>query len=80
MTNAQSPNEIIAAALRLPPKKRASVAEKILESMDDPETLSAAAKIADERWRAYERGEMEAKPAEQVIARLLGRKARKKAK
>lgn len=71
---------IVEAALKLSPKKRATVASKILQSLENSETVLQAAKIADERWQAYLRGEIGSKPAEEVVARLLAKKTRKKAR
>jgi putative addiction module component (TIGR02574 family) len=66
---------VIAAALKLPRKSRASLAEKLLASLDDDQQILAAAQEAARRMRAYKRGEMGARPLEEVLRDI--RKKRK---
>ncbi len=70
-----SPNarEVLAEALKLSPLERAELIEQILASFSFPER-----KAIDDRWAseaedridAYERGEIKAKPASEVFARI----------
>jgi putative addiction module component (TIGR02574 family) len=65
---------IIDAALRLPPEVRAALAGDLLASLDDGE--SEAGRDAEwsaelqMRLQAYERGDVETMPAEDVLAQL----------
>ncbi|MDJ0838518.1 MAG: addiction module protein [Acidobacteriota bacterium] len=65
-------NEVLNAALALPPDVRVEVAEKLLDSLGplDPEIEAAWAAEARDRFEAYERGEIKAVPGQQVFERL----------
>ena len=63
--------------LNLPRKRRIALFEKIAQSLVDDEVLQAWAKIAEERWQAYKRGEIRARPAREVVERLLKKKRKK---
>ena len=69
MTN--SANMILDQALELSAPERANVAEKLLFSLDRPDSKIDAlwAKEADSRIEAYKKGEIEAIPAEKVFAK-----------
>jgi putative addiction module component (TIGR02574 family) len=56
-------------ALALPPIERAALAEELLSSLDRPDASIDAlwAQEAEERLAAFEAGEMEAIPAEDVL-------------
>jgi putative addiction module component (TIGR02574 family) len=64
--------EILQQLLSLPVETRAALAEKLLESLDPPDERNNRlwAEEAERRVEAYERGEMEAIPGEEVFARL----------
>jgi putative addiction module component (TIGR02574 family) len=62
------------AALKLPRKSRANLAEKLLASLDDEQEILAAAQEADRRFQAYKRGEIQARPVEEAIRDLRKRK------
>ena len=64
-------NMILTKALELSSTERASVAEKLLFSLDRPDSKIDAlwAKEADSRVEAYKRGEIETIPAEDVFAK-----------
>ena len=65
--------ELRAAVLALPEGERAQLAAKILESLDvDPEIEAAWVAEVQDRLAAYRRGEIEAAPVEEVMAK--GRK------
>ncbi len=70
---------VMAEALELPPAERATLVEALLSSFDFPkrqEVDALWAKEAEDRIDAYERGELQASPAEAVFDRLqrdLGR-------
>jgi putative addiction module component (TIGR02574 family) len=68
--------KLIQQALGLPPDERAEVAERLLFSLEQP--LSAIdhlwAQEAEDRIDAYERGEIEAIPAEDVFNTIKNRK------
>lgn len=62
--------ELEAAALQLAPAERAQLAERLLSSLDgDDEILMEWVAEAELRADAYERGEMEALPFEEVLAK-----------
>ncbi len=64
-------------ALSLPPKSRAKLAEKLLESLDDPrqkEIDRLWAEEAEDRIDAYERGDLKAIPGKEVFRRLKRQK------
>lgn len=65
--------EVLNDALSLPPRSRAKLAEKLLESLDDPrqnEMDRLWAEEAEDRIDAYERGELKAVPGKEVFRRL----------
>ncbi len=64
-------NIILDQALKLSATERAIVAEKLLFSLDSPDSKIDAlwAKEADSRVEAYKKGEIEAIPAEEVFAK-----------
>jgi putative addiction module component (TIGR02574 family) len=68
--------KLIQQALGLPADERAEVAERLLSSLEEP--LSAIdqlwAQEAEDRIDAYERGEIEAIPAEDVFNVIRNRK------
>ena len=68
--------KLIQQALGLPADERAEVAERLLDSLEPP--LSAIdqlwAQEAEDRIDAYERGEIEAIPAEDVFNAIKNRK------
>lgn len=71
--------KVISAALSLPPRSRAKLAEQLLESLDDPKQKEIDRLWADEvedRIDAYERGELKTIPGEEVFRRLKPRKKR----
>ena len=60
-----------AQALKLPPDARLEVVERILDSLDEPDTSLDAlwAKEAEDRLAAYRRGEVRAVALPEVIAK-----------
>ena len=68
--------QIAAAALRLPPKERALLAESLWESLGDPNRVASpvddteTAKLAAERDRQLESGEVQPISHEEMMARL----------
>jgi putative addiction module component (TIGR02574 family) len=60
---------LLDAALALPPEKRAVLLERLQESMQtiDPEWEAAWAREPEARLDAFERGEVQAIPAEEVV-------------
>lgn len=70
---------VVNDALSLPPKSRAKLAERLLESLDDPrqkEIDRLWAEEAEDRIDAYERGDLKAIPGKEVFRRLKPRKKR----
>lgn len=66
---------ILTEAMALPPMDRAELVEQLLASFDFParaEIDAAWSTEAEDRLRAYERGDMEALPAEVVFRRIQG--------
>jgi putative addiction module component (TIGR02574 family) len=59
-------------ALALPPIERAALAEELLSSLDrpDPHMDALWAQEAEERIAAFEAGEMEAIPADDVLKEI----------
>lgn len=69
--------KVVSDALGLPPKTRAKLAEKLLESLDDPrqrEIDRLWAEEVEERIDAFEKGELKAIPGKEVFRRLRPRK------
>ena len=68
--------KIIQQALGLPAEERAEVAERLLSSLETtiPANDRLWAQVAEARIDAYERGEMEAIPAEDVFNEIKNRK------
>ena len=60
---------ILEQALTLSPKDRATLVEKLLASLDQPDPAidTLWAKEAEDRINAYEAGELDAIPAEEVF-------------
>ncbi|HEV7475784.1 MAG TPA: addiction module protein [Pyrinomonadaceae bacterium] len=69
---ATTTDDLLKQVLGLPPGERARLAEQLLESLESPNERNRAlwAEEAERRVEAYERGELEANPAEEVFARL----------
>ena len=69
MTNSE--NMVLDQSLGLSATERANVAEKLLFSLDTPDSKIDAiwAKEADSRVEAYKKGEIEAISAEEVFAK-----------
>lgn len=73
----RSSAKVVSDALSLPPRSRAKLAEKLLESLDDPrqrEIDRLWAEEVEDRIAAYERGELKAIPGKEVFRRLRPRK------
>lgn len=71
--------KVVNDALSLPPKSRAKLAEKLLESLDDPrqrEIDRLWAEKAEARINAYEKGDIKAVPGKEVFRRLRPRKTK----
>lgn len=71
--------KVVDDALSLPPKTRAKLAEKLLESLDDPKQKEIDrlwAEEAEARINAYEKGDIKAVPGKEVFRRLRPRKKR----
>ena len=72
--------EILTAALRLPPEKRAMLADDLLASLDGPnqKQIDAAwAEEAERRMREIDEGKVTPIPGDQVMDRLRSRRSRK---
>jgi putative addiction module component (TIGR02574 family) len=69
-----SPNAeaIMNAALALPPEERASLAERLLDSLqtEQQEIDRCWTEVAEKRLAAYRRGEVRAVPADEFLQRL----------
>jgi putative addiction module component (TIGR02574 family) len=71
--------KVVSEALSLPAKSRARLAERLLESLDDPKQKEIDrlwAEEVEDRIDAYERGELKAIPGKEVFRRLKPRKKR----
>ena len=71
--------ELLTAALRLPPEKRAMLADDLLTSLDGPyqKQIDAAwAEEAERRMREIDEGKVEAIDGELVMQRLRTRRGR----
>jgi putative addiction module component (TIGR02574 family) len=66
----QATEALTAQVAKLPPEERMEIVERILDSLDQPDTALDAlwAKEADERLAAYRRGEIKAVDLSDVIA------------
>jgi putative addiction module component (TIGR02574 family) len=68
--------EILRAALELPPNARAMLAGHLLESLDDPEQTEIDAAWSEEierRIRDIDEGKVKLIPGEEVVAELRSR-------
>ena len=64
-------------ALKLPPYERAALVEALLGSLDDEaarQTEAANAREAEDRYQAYQRGEIQASDGPGVLAELRQRR------
>jgi putative addiction module component (TIGR02574 family) len=71
--------KVVNGALALPAKSRAKLAEKLLESLDDPKQKEFDrlwAEEVEDRIDAYERGELRAVSGKEVFRRLKPKKKR----
>jgi len=71
----ESANTILNQALELTASERSDVAEKLLSSLDSPDSRidSVWAKEADARVEAFERGEIGTTSAEEVFMKYRNR-------
>src|SRR5262245_48414027 len=67
---------ILEAAMKLPKRDKLRLAKKLNESAAQEDILTAGVKEAERAFEAYQRGEMGATRAEEVIRRLLKRKSK----
>jgi putative addiction module component (TIGR02574 family) len=68
---------VIATALALPAADRALVAQKLLESLEEDPAIDAAwAREAEDRLAAFERGELQGLPYDEVMRELRGETTR----
>ena len=73
-------NELRKAALALPPKSRAKLADELLQSLDKPKSAEQAEiraawiSEAEDRYRAYKKGQVKAIPADEVMRKVRSRK------
>jgi len=68
--------KVVSEALSLPAKSRARLAERLLESLDDPKQKEIDrlwAEEVEDRIDTYERGELKAIPGREVFRRLKPR-------
>ncbi len=68
-----TPRDVLTQALQLPPVERAELVEEILASFEFPDRQQIDAAWADEaeaRIDAYDRGEVEGIPVQEVFQRL----------
>lgn len=67
----QDIKHILQDALELPPSKKAELVNQLLASLDEPDLEIDALweKEAEERVRAYEKGEIRSKPLREVLAK-----------
>jgi putative addiction module component (TIGR02574 family) len=75
----RSSAKLVNDALSLPPKSRAKLAEKLLESLDDPKQREIDrlwAEEVEDRIDAYEKGPLKAVPGKEVFRHLKPRKRR----
>lgn len=75
----RSSTKVVNDALSLPPRSRAKLAEKLLESLDDPrqqEIDRLWAEEVEDRIDAYEKGSLKAVPGKEVFRHLKPRKKR----
>ena len=72
--------KVVNDALSLPPRSRAKLAEKLLQSLDDTRQSEIDRLWADEiedRIDAYEKGNLKAIPGKEVFRRLKPRKKKR---
>ena len=72
--------KVVHDALSLPPRSRAKLAEKLLESLDDTrqrEIDRLWAEEIEDRIDAYEKGYLKAIPGKEVFRRLKPRKKKR---
>ena len=68
--------QILKEALALPPQERAELVDQLLatfQSPPDPHIDEMWAREAEDRLDAYDRGELKAVPAEEVLSRIRQR-------
>jgi putative addiction module component (TIGR02574 family) len=71
--------KVVNDALSLPPRSRAKLAEKLLESLDDPRRTEIDhlwAEEVEDRIDAYEKGYLKSIPGKEVFRRLKLKKKR----
>jgi putative addiction module component (TIGR02574 family) len=73
-------NEILSAALSLPPHEKAMLVDLLLASLDGPNQKvidDAWAEEAERRMREIDEGKVTPIPGDEVMARLRSRRSRK---
>lgn len=71
--------QILKEALALPPQERAELVERLLATFQappDPKLDELWARESEDRLAAYDRGELEAIPAEEVFERIRQRRSK----
>ncbi len=71
--------QILKEALALPPKERAELVERLLatfQSPPDPKLDELWARESEDRLAAYDKGELEAIPAEEVFEKIKQRRSK----
>ena len=68
-------NDIIEAALKLPKKARAKLADRLRQSLESSKAIDDAIDEADRDWHAYERGEMKGRPVEEVFPAMAKKRS-----
>ena len=77
MNSKKTERTVTEAAMKLPRRSRANIAEKLTLSLIDKDILIAGGKLAEARWQAYRRGETGAKPARRALREVVQKKRKK---
>jgi putative addiction module component (TIGR02574 family) len=69
------PDDLLSAARKLAPVEQLDLVEQLLDELDKPDEAIDALWLreAQDRLAAYRRGEMEAVPLEEVLAKHISR-------
>ena len=66
----QTPNKLLADALKLPVKQRAYLVEELLASLEENDDLDSVIDEAERRWQRYKDGKIKGIPVEEIFPEL----------
>lgn len=69
--------KLLDSVLKLPAKSRATIAEKLLESLENHAVIDASIEEAERRWQAFKDGKSKGIPVEEIFPKLAEKAKRR---